>query len=105
MARRFLTLRMRAMARKRRSASSAFSTALLAELARRRDGAPEAAQDLLVEERRRGPDRALVDDEAHGVRADVDDADRLELRISAPPAEQLCQARHEGFLISPFAAG
>ena len=74
------------MARKRASAASARSTPSLAELAGRGDRAAEAAQHLLVEQRRRAAHGALVDDEAHGIRADVDDADRLELvtRLCSP---------------------
>jgi hypothetical protein len=53
--------------------------AFLAEMAGRSHLPAEAAQDLLVEDRCRTSDRTLVDDEPHGVRADVDDAHRLEL--------------------------
>ena len=38
--------------------------------------AAEAGQHLLVEDRRRRARQPLVDDEAHRVRADVDDRDR-----------------------------
>ena len=71
-------------ARDRLEAAQRFERALdafVAEAAGRADLAAEAAQNLLVEDRRRAPDRALVDDEPHRVRADVDDADRLESRL------------------------
>ena len=92
-ARTFFTSRMRAMERKRTSAASARSTASLAELAGRGDGAAEPAQHLLVEQRRRRAHGALVDDEAHGIRADIDDADGLELVNPVLLAEQPFQAR------------
>ena len=53
--------------------------ALGTELACGRDRASEAAQHLLVEERGGCPHGSLVDDEAHGVRADIDDTERLEV--------------------------
>ena len=50
-----------------------------AQVARRSHLPAEAAQDLLVEDRCGAAHRALVDDEPHRVRPDVDDTDRLEL--------------------------
>ena len=63
-------------ARKRRSASSALSTASAASRPVDLHLAAEAGQHLLVEDRRRAARQPLVDDEAHRVRADVDDRDR-----------------------------
>jgi hypothetical protein len=64
---------------------------LLPEMARRSYLAAEAAKHLFVEDRRRTPHCAFIDDEAHGVGADVDDAHRLELAL-APELGDL--ARH-----------
>ena len=66
---------------------------LAAELAGRRDGAAETAQHFLVEQRRRRAHGALVHDEAHRIRADIDDADGLELVNPVLLAEQPFQAR------------
>src|SRR5262249_54378709 len=50
----------------------------------------QAAQHLLVEDRRGAPDRTLVDDQPHRVRPDVDNADRL------PPARPALPPRYPG---------
>ncbi len=84
MARTFLTPRMRVIGAEAGQRRQRALHAVAAELAGAGDGAAEAAQHLLVEQRRRAAHRALVDDEAHRVRADVDDADRLEL-VEEPP--------------------
>ena len=52
--------------------------AVATELPAGADRAAKPTEDLFVEQRRRTADRALVDDEADGVRADIDDADRLQ---------------------------
>ena len=61
------------------------------------DVAAEPAQELLVVERRRRPGQALVDDEAHRVRADVDDRHRpadleapVRLAAASDPASGAC---------------
>ena len=64
-----------------------------AELAGRGDGAAEAAENLLVEYRRRRTHGAFIDDEAHGVGADIDDADGLKFVNPVLLAEQSLQAR------------
>ncbi len=91
-ARTFFTSRMRVMVRKRASAASARSTASAPRPPRRGDGLAEAAQHLLVEQRRRRAHGALVDDEAHRVRTYVDDTNGLKLVPSVLLAEQPFQA-------------
>ena len=51
--------------------------AVFGQLARHRNAPTKAAQQLVVEDRRWRPRQALIGDEAHGVRTDVDDGDRL----------------------------
>ena len=77
------------------------SDALLAEPAGRADLAAQAAQHLLVEDRRGASDRALVDDEPHRVRADVDDAHRLEVAVAL---EIAVVAAHAGKRLSSASA-
>ena len=61
---------------------------LLVEAPGRRDVAAEAAQHLLVEDRRRRAGEALIGDEAHRVRADIDDGDRAGRPCSRPCASR-----------------
>ena len=63
-------------ARKRRSAVSALLDRVGGEQPGRLHLAAEAGQHLFVEDRRRAAGQPLVDDEAHRVRADIDDRDR-----------------------------
>ena len=64
-----------------------------AELAGGSDGLAEAAEHLLVEERRRRANSAFVYDEAHRIRADVYNADGLQIMPMMLLAEQAFQAR------------
>src|SRR5262249_2914196 len=73
---------------------------VIPEPARRRYGASEPAQDLLVEERRRRPHRRFIDDEADRVGTDIDDADRLEVRWGPQLFDQTLQARQSWPLLS-----
>ena len=50
--------------------------ALIRELALGRHAAAEAAQDLLIKDRRGRPSEPVIDHETHGIGADVDDGDR-----------------------------
>ena len=68
--------------------ASALHDRVLVEPAGRGDVAAEAAEHLLVVDRRRRARQALVGDEAHRVRADVDDRDRA-ARPSAGPAPRV----------------
>ena len=63
-------------ARKRRSPSSARCTASGSSWPRRDDAAAKTGQHLLVEQHGRRAGDALIDDQADGVRADVDDGQR-----------------------------
>ena len=93
MARTFLTPRMRVIAWKRRQRLERALDASAPSRPVEATGAAEAAQHLLVEERRRAAHRALVDDEAHRVGPDIDDADRLELAAAASSSVVLCASR------------
>ncbi len=68
------------MARKRRKASSAFSTASSPSLPVVATARPSPHRTFSLKSGCRGPHGALVDDEAHGVRPDIDHAERFELR-------------------------
>ena len=85
---------------------------LAAEAAGRCNRAAEPAQNLFVEDRGRCAHGAFIDDEAHRIRADVDDTDRLHFRGAfvgtreffpscqafAPALAQLAEARRESSL-------
>ena len=81
------------MARKRASAASARSTASSPSWPVDATERPRPHSTFSLKSGVGAAHRALVDDEAHGVRADIDDADRLELANAALLAEQPFQAR------------